>query len=168
MYLADSKTTEYEKVKEYKDTVASWQREQNFDLFGTLLFTFNCNLNREQRQKQYKRFWNEVDKKIHKPNAVQKYNKRIERFVYEEEGRNRDFLHAHFFCKADNKRQKLAMILVMHDVWKKLPYTQPLHIVENTNNDNRDGYGIKEYRLNSNEQLFTECCYLRTQMKKRW
>ena len=63
MYLADSKTTEYEKVKEYKETVASWQREQNFDLFGTLLFTFNCNLNREQRQKQYKRFWNEVDKK---------------------------------------------------------------------------------------------------------
>jgi len=41
MYLADSKTTEYEKVKEYKETVASWQREQNFDLFGTLLFTFN-------------------------------------------------------------------------------------------------------------------------------
>ena len=71
-----------------------------------------------------------------------------------------------FFCKADNKRQKLAMILVMHDVWKKLPYTQPLHIVENTKNDNKNGYGIKEYRLNSNEQLFTECCYLHTQMKK--
>jgi len=28
MYLADSKTTQYEKVKEYKDTVASWQKKE--------------------------------------------------------------------------------------------------------------------------------------------
>lgn len=167
MYLAKSNTAEYEKIKAYKDAVAKWQSEQNFDLFGTLLFTYNCNLNREKRKRQYKRFWNEVDKRIHKPNAVQKYNKRVERFVYEEEGKSRDFLHAHFFCKADNERQKLALILVMKDVWRKLPFTQPLHIVENTKDDNRNGYGIKEYRRNSNEQLLTECCYLRTQMKIR-
>ena len=47
-------------------------------------------------QKQYKRFWNEVDKRIHKPNAVQKHNKRIESFVYEEEGKSRDF-YTHIF-----------------------------------------------------------------------
>jgi len=164
MYLVGNELSARKNVQLYKAAIADWQKQQKFTLFGTCSFKHNSHLGREDRIKAYKRFWNAVDKQIHTAKAVEKHNWRIERFVFEEEGKSRQFLHSHFFCKADNAKQLKQIINATQNFWnERVDTADTLYIDLNTVGDWREGYGIKEYRLGSDEQLLVECCYLREQ-----
>ena len=136
MYLVGNELSARKNVQLYKEAIADWQKQQKFTLFGTCSFKHNSYLGREERINAYRRFWNAVDRQIHTAKAVQKYNRRIERFVFEEEGKSRQFLHSHFFCKADNAKQLKRIINATQNFWnERVATADTLYIDVNTVGD---------------------------------
>jgi len=170
MRMADIQLDQHNIVKLYKQAVERWQNDQNFCLWGTCSFKFDNPLSYaasdywiDRRRKSYRRFWNAVDKKVHTSKAVEKYNTRIERLVYEEEGRSRSFFHSHFFCRANSPKELKAIINVMQNFWNyKVDGADKLHIDLYQYSDRFGGYAIKEHRLGSNQQILVDCCHLQT------
>ena len=160
-------------TQQYKQAVTDWNAKQQFTLFGTCQFMFKSNRTIEDRKKAVMRFWNAVARTIYTAKEIATEGKRVERIVYLEQGRSRDYVHFHFFCKANNPTQLKTLINTTQHFWNnKVEDTQTLDIKLNQNSDYRDGDGIKEYEAICfddnrnfkteilNEQIFVECCHL--------
>ena len=149
-----------------------WVQKHNFWLFGTLTcFEQRNNIEGEDlRQKQFRLLFNKLDRELLKRKYTntdfikekklkEKYNKlqtrkrktanfRIERFVYEELGKERDFKHAHFYIKGTAKDEK----------FKKLQ-TQ---LIKDTLTENWKRFGTIELQDNDNTLHATSYCYKET------
>ena len=84
-------------TQQYKQAVTDWNAKQQFTLFGTCQFMFKSNRTIEDRKKAVMRFWNAVDRTIYTAKEIATEGKRVERIVYLEQGRSRDYVHFHFF-----------------------------------------------------------------------
>lgn len=157
--------------KQYRDAVADWTRSNAFTLWGTCLFNFDSLRDIADRQKAIRRFFNALDRHIYTAKEISKEGKRVERLVFLEKGRSRDFLHWHFLCKATNAKELKKIINFTQKFWnEKTNDTQNLVLDINSYGDDRGGYAIKEFRQDENtkafvdydnEQIFVECCYLK-------
>ena len=158
--------------QEIKTNGGLWLQKQNFWLFGTLTCFEQKNgiVYDSARQKQYSLLFNKLDRELLKrkyTNTVlikdkklkEKYNKlqtrkreqanfRIERFVYEELGKERDYKHAHFYIKGTAKDENA----------KKLE-TQ---LIKDTLAKNWNEFGTIELRDNDNTLYASSYCYKET------
>jgi len=162
LYLAKRLNKIMSLRKKYQLAAAEWNKQNNFTLFGSCLFNYESTLSKSDRVKAMKRFWNAIDRKIYTKKEVVVEGKRVERLVYVEEGRGRDFIHFHFFCKAETPKQLKQIINASQHFWNKnVNDTQILDLKLNQRSDDRSGYGVKEFSSISNEQILTECCHLK-------
>ncbi len=155
--------------QEIKTNGGLWLQKQNFWLFGTLTCFEQKNgiVYDSARQKQYSLLFNKLDRELLKRKYTNtdlikdkklktKYHKlqtrkrktandRLDRFVYEELGKERDYKHAHFYIKGTAKEKKL----------KKLQ-TQ---LIKDTLAKNWQEFGTIKLRDNDNSQHATSYCY---------
>jgi hypothetical protein len=158
--------------QEIKTSGGLWLQKQNFWLFGTLTcFEQRKSFEGEDlRQKQYRLLFNKLDRQLLKRKYTntdlikdkklkEKYNKlqtrkreqanfRIERFVYEELGKERDFKHAHFYIKGKAENENL----------KKLQ----MQLIKDTLFENWKDFGTIDFRDNDNTLYASSYCYKET------
>ena len=155
--------------QEIKTSGGLWVQKHNFWLFGTLTCFEQRNsiMGEDLRLKQFRLLFNKLDRKllerkytntdlIKDKKLKEKYKKkqtrkrktanyRLERFFYEELGKERDFKHAHFYIKGTAKDENA----------KKLE-TQ---LIKDTLTENWKNFGTIELRDNDNTLHATSYCY---------
>jgi hypothetical protein len=175
---------------EQKQTGALWVQQQGFWLFGTITF-FEQGKNfvaEDRRNKQMQYLFNATDRDLlrrkhthtdlkqhdrRKGNMLKEQcdkqqvrdrfsaNRRLERLVYDELGRNRDFAHAHFFIKGTARKQQLRQVqelLItnsMTDIWSRFG---TLDFRANSNSTWQTGYGYKEENRHAEIGTFNHSC----------
>lgn len=173
-----------------KDAGASWVQSNNFWLMGTVTFYEQRKgiVFADERQKQMQYLFNATDRQLlprkythtdldrydrRKGNTLkEKYHKqqnrrrhtatrRLERVVYNELGRTRDFPHAHFFIKgtANNYRlrrlQEQLIQNTMTELWERFG---TIDFKANSNTRRQAGYGYKEQSTQATTGTFNHIC----------
>ena len=141
---------------------AEWQREQNYTHFATATFEYGNNFTEEQIMKTLRYFFNAIDRKVYRHKGTNK-GKRVERMVYLERGRGRDNLHTHFFFKGANKTQTELISQIAIELWQhRIHKSHSIKILPNANNDNRNGYGMKEHYFADDDNFVAELSVINT------
>ncbi|MEP3892400.1 MAG: hypothetical protein ABJN52_00125 [Litorimonas sp.] len=173
-----------------KQTGALWVQQQEFWLFGTITFFEQGKgfvaEDRRSKQMQYlfnatdrdllrrkhthtdlkrhdRRKGNKLKQQCHKQQVRDRYaaNRRLERLVYDESGRNRDFPHAHFFIKGTARKlglrqlQELLITNSMTDIWSRFG---TIDFRANSNSVWQTGYGYKEENKQAEIGTFNHSC----------
>jgi len=173
-----------------KHTGALWVQQQGFWLFGTITFfeqgkglmaedrrnkqmqfLFNATdhdlLRRKHMstdlKKHDRRKGNKLKQNCGKPQVRERFvaNRRLERLVYDELGRNRDFPHAHFFIKGTARNQQLRRLQerlikdTMTEIWSRFG---TIDFRLNANSTWQTGYGYKEENQQANIGTFNHSC----------
>ena len=158
--------------QEIKTNGDLWVQNNNFWLFGTLTcFEQRNSIEGEDlRQKQYRLLFNKLDRELlgrkytntdlkKDKKLKEKYNKaqnrerksanyRLERFVYNELGKERDYKHSHFYIKGTAKNKNL----------KKLQ----IQLIKDTLTKNWEQFGTIKLRYNDNTLYASSYCYKET------
>lgn len=173
-----------------KQTGALWVQQQDFWLFGTITFFEQGKgfvaEDRRNKQMQYlfnatdrdllrrkhthtdvkkhdRRKGNKLKEQCHKQQVRERFiaNRRLERLVFDELGRNRDFPHAHFFIKGTARRQQLRQLQerlitdTMTEIWSRFG---TIDFRPNSNSTWQAGYGYKEENHQAEIGTFNHSC----------
>ena len=164
---------------------ADWVQEADFWLMGTITFYEQRKgaVFEDERQKLMRLLFNATDRNLlprkfthtdlkKEKTLKERYNKRqvrqrhtstrrLERVVYDELGRLRDFSHTHFFIKGttDNYRLRLIqeqlIVDTMTEAWERFG---TIDFKANSNSLYQTGYGYKEKNTQANTGTFNNTC----------
>lgn len=153
--------SEYYITQQIRSEGAAWIAQQNFWLFGTARYYDGTLIQREQAERDCRHYFNTIDRQII---SRRDYNeqRRLQRLVFIETGKNRVNTHIHFFIKGTELKQYRQIKAVAEANWTScIAKASDCVVLDNIELvHERKHYCWKEFDSIRSETLYLPCCHL--------